>query len=171
VTEAEPAENQVQDGSESEYSRPVVKRAPRLSREDVFAAADAILVAGEKVTIANVRDHLGRGSPNTIQEHLETWWKRLGSRLRDIPGREFPNIPEPVAEALQGLWVTAVENAHAAIDRNTAQRDAALEERELAIAARERKLLDESQATLARSAALEEHLALADIGTRRIRSY
>jgi DNA repair exonuclease SbcCD ATPase subunit len=161
VTEADAAENQVQDGSESEYSRPAVKRAPRLSREDVFAAADAILMAGEKVTIANVRDHLGRGSPNTIQEHLETWWKRLGSRLKDIPGREFPNIPEPVAEVLQGLWVTAVENAHAAIDRTIAQRDAALDGRELAIAARERKLLEETQATLAGSAALKEHLALA----------
>ncbi len=55
-------------------------RSPRLSRADVLAAADAVLLGGGRVTIDRVRAHLGRGSPNTIQEHLDGWWKDPGAR-------------------------------------------------------------------------------------------
>ena len=136
-------------------------RATRLTRADVFQAADAVLIAGGRVTIDRVRGHLGRGSPNTIQEHLDTWWSKLGSRLRDIPGREFPELPEDVATALQGLWNTALDSAYAAIDGKAATRDAELSEREAAITAREVQFLEQTQATAARDTALEESLALA----------
>jgi len=55
---------------------------------------------------------LGRGSPNTINDHLDAWWLKLGARLRDLPGRESPELPERVAEALQRLWNEALESAH-----------------------------------------------------------
>jgi hypothetical protein len=54
-----------QDESEEPLAR-------SLSHDDVFEAADRVLMAGGRVTIDRVRNHLGRGSPNTIQEHLET---------------------------------------------------------------------------------------------------
>lgn len=86
---------------ESAMAKPAPTRSPRISRADVFQAADAIVLAHHKPTIDRIRMHLGRGSPNTIQEHLEVW-TQLGSRLRDIPGREFPELPDKVAQALQG---------------------------------------------------------------------
>ncbi len=136
-------------------------RSPRLSRADVIAAADAVLLAGGRVTIDRVRAHLGRGSPNTIQEHLEVWWGSLGSRLRDIPGREFPELPEEVARALQGLWNTALDAAHAALGEKIDLREAALTQREAQIALRETKFADLAQSAAARAAALEQSVALA----------
>jgi hypothetical protein len=82
---------------------PASRRAPRLSEADVFAAADELLIAGHRPTIDRVRMRLGRGSPNTINDHLDTWWGRVGARLRDIPGREFPQLPDSVAQILQKL--------------------------------------------------------------------
>ncbi len=143
------------------YGTARTPRAPRLSRPDVFQAADAVLIAGDRVTIERVRAHLGRGSPNTIQEHLDVWWSQLGSRLRDIPGREFPELPDEVAKALQGLWNTALDSAHAAIDGKATTREAALAEREAAVQDREAQWIERSDAAAARDAALEESLALA----------
>lgn len=41
-------------------------RSPRITRDDVFEAADRVLIAGGRVTIDRVRNDSGRGSPNTI---------------------------------------------------------------------------------------------------------
>jgi hypothetical protein len=129
VTEADEPQDELQDAPGPAYGTTRAPRSPRLSRADVFQAADAVLLAGGRVTIDRVRNHLGRGSPNTIQEHLDVWWTQLGSRLRDIPGREFPELPDEVAKALQGLWNTALDRAYAAIDGKAATRDAELAER------------------------------------------
>jgi len=161
VTEAEEPEEELQDGARPAYGTTRTPRSPRLTREDVFAAADAVLIAGGRVTIDRVRSHLGRGSPNTIQEHLEAWWSRLGSRLKDVPGREFPDLPEEVALALQALWTTALESAYAAIDGKAATRESELSTREAALAARESQWADSQESARARTAALEESVALA----------
>jgi len=161
VTEAEEPEDELLDDPRPAYGTTRPPRSPRLSRADVFQAADSVLIAGGRVTIDRVRNHLGRGSPNTIQEHLETWWSKLGSRLRDIPGREFPELPGEVAHALQGLWNTALDSAYAAIDGKAATRDGELTTREAAIAARETQWVEQTEVAAARGAALEESLALA----------
>jgi DNA repair exonuclease SbcCD ATPase subunit len=161
VTEADEPQDDVEDGPGPAYGATRAPRSPRLTREDVFAAADAVLMAGGRVTIDRVRTKLGRGSPNTIQEHLETWWSRLGSRLKDIPGREFPELPDEVAEALQRLWTIALETAYAAIDGKAATREAELDERERALAAREAQWAEQAQAESSRTAVLEESLTLA----------
>jgi hypothetical protein len=75
-------------------------RSPRLSQEDVFEAADALLLRSDRVTIDRVRAALGRGSPNTIGAHLDLWWAELGGRLKDIPGREFPEVPSALGREL-----------------------------------------------------------------------
>lgn len=41
--------------------------------ESVIAAADAILASGGRVSVRNVMDRLGGGSPNSITAHLRTW--------------------------------------------------------------------------------------------------
>jgi Plasmid replication region DNA-binding N-term len=120
-----------------------------------------LVLEGLRPTIDRVRVRLGRGSPNTIQEHLDTWWTKLGSRLRDIPGQEIPGLPEPVSRALAGLWSQALFNARESMDQLLGARENALNERESHFAAREQKLLEKESAIAARAAAHEEGLALA----------
>lgn len=139
------------------------RRGRRISAADVFAAADALLVEGHRPSIDRVRVRLGRGSPNTINEHLDTWWRQLGARLRDLPGQEFPQLPERVGETLQLLWNEALKGAHEALQGAMAARDEAVRQREEALAARERELEEARQALTARGSALEESLALARV--------
>ena len=96
---------------------PFVRRAPRISQADVFRAADELLLEGNSPTIDRVRMRLGRGSPNTINDHLDAWWAKLGSRLRDAPGQQFPQLPERVGQALQHLWNEALDGARGTAGR------------------------------------------------------
>ena len=136
-------------------------RARRVSAAEVFAAADTLLVEGHRPTIDRVRVRLGRGSPNTINEHLDTWWRQLGARIRDLPGQEFPQLPERVARTLQLLWNEALKGAHEALRDAVTTREETLQQREDALTARERQLEEERQAGVARGSALEDSLALA----------
>src|SRR5262249_47721305 len=89
---------------EGEVAAPLISRAPRISQPEIFRAADELLIEGHRPSIDRVRMRLGRGSPNTIQHHMEIWWTKLGARLRDLPERTFPQVPERVGHALQLLW-------------------------------------------------------------------
>jgi chromosome segregation ATPase len=130
------------------------RRARRISRDDVFRAADALLLQGDRPTIDRVRMKLGRGSPNTINDHLDAWWSRLGARLRDVPGQEVPGLPESIALRLQQLWHETLDAARLTLQETLAGRESDLMAREEACAERER-------AAHERSTALEEGLALA----------
>lgn len=80
-----------------------------VQREDVWAAADAVLLAGEKPTIERVRQHLGSGSPNTVGPLLEQWFKHLGRRIQDPGAFAAPaGVPDPVLQAAQHFWETAL---------------------------------------------------------------
>lgn len=150
----------LEDDEPSSYGAPR-PRAPRLTREDVFEAADALLLQGQRVTIDRVRQHLGRGSPNTIQEHLEAWWAGLGGRLRDIPGREFPDLPEALARELLKLWTTALTSAHANVGERARERDQGLGMREAAITLREAELADAARLAASKLQTQEDALAMA----------
>jgi chromosome segregation ATPase len=140
---------------------PLNRRAPRISQADVFQAADELLLEGHRPTIDRVRMRLGRGSPNTINDHLDAWWAKLGARLRDLPGREFPHLPERVAQALQRLWNEALQGAHEALQATLIEREHTLEAREGALQSRARQFEENEHATLARAAVLEESIGLA----------
>lgn len=112
-------------------------------------------------TIDRMRMHLGRGSPNTINDHLDAWWVKLGSRLRDVPGHEFPQLPERIARTLQQLWNDALDGARETLQATVLEREQALAEREQAFEERNRQLTEREQATAARMCALEESLSLA----------
>jgi chromosome segregation ATPase len=150
------------EGDESaQDSTLLLRRSPRITRNDVFEAADALLIAGTRPTIDRVRMRLGRGSPNTINDHLDAWWARLGSRLRDLPGQEFPQLPERVGQALQHVWHEALESAHQAVRGTLAGREHEISLREQALESRARDLASREQAASGRQAALEESLQLA----------
>lgn len=80
---------------------------------DVWAAADALLRAGEQPTVERVRGHLGRGSPNTVGPHLKAWFRTLGQRLAGEEGarEEGGDVPAAVSEAFDAVWRTAREAA------------------------------------------------------------
>jgi hypothetical protein len=126
------------------------RRAPRISQADVFHAADELLLEGHRPTIDRVRMRLGRGSPNTINDHLDAWWAKLGSRLRDLPGQEFPQLPERIAQSLQRLWNEALQSAHETLGETLHEREEALLQREQALDNRARELAECEHAVAAR---------------------
>jgi len=136
------------------------RRAARISRDEVFAAADALLIEGVRPSIERVRLRIGRGSPNTINAHLDVWWRKLGSRLRDLPGGEFPQLPETIAQRLLQLWNEALATAHESLKSTLEQRNASLDAREQQLTARELAGEQKAQAAEARAAALEPALEL-----------
>jgi len=93
----------------SNVSEDEIRRPRGVQREDVWAAADAVLLAGEKPTIERVRQHLGTGSPNTVGPLLEQWFKQLGRRIQDPGAFAAPaGVPDPVLQAAQHFWEMAL---------------------------------------------------------------
>lgn len=84
---------------------------------DVWVAADALIAQGLRPTIERVRQHIGRGSPNTVSPMLETWFATLGRRL-GVAGEQgvaaTQAVPDPVQRLAQDLWNAAKEEAVAA---------------------------------------------------------
>lgn len=83
-----------------------------ISETDVWQAADALLLEGQRPTIERVRGKIGRGSPNTVAPHLETWFRHLGGRIQD-PGAFSapPTLPDPIQQAAEHFWAVALSLA------------------------------------------------------------
>jgi Plasmid replication region DNA-binding N-term len=92
-----------------------------ITENDVWAACDALLVSGSRPTIERVRHHLGRGSPNTVGPHLDTWFKGLGARIQDAAAFAAPSgVPEPVHTAASRLWEAAQAEARREVGQRVA---------------------------------------------------
>jgi len=96
-----------------------------ITQEQVNAAADAILGAGENPTVEKVRAELGTGSPNTVTRMLDVWRGQLGERLRQLSA--LPDLPTPVGQAMTTLWQLATNHASQAIAGRFEEERAALE--------------------------------------------
>jgi uncharacterized coiled-coil protein SlyX len=81
-----------------------------ITQSDVGHAADSLLRAGERPTIEKIRAKIGKGSPNTINPVLDTWWKALSSRL-DAGPAALHRIPETIAHIAEALWLQALEES------------------------------------------------------------
>jgi hypothetical protein len=81
-----------------------------ITARDVELAADVLLRSGERPTIERVREKIGRGSPNTINPLLDSWWKRLAARL-DAGPAALHRLPETVAHVAETLWMQALDEA------------------------------------------------------------
>jgi hypothetical protein len=93
-----------------------------ITENDVWTACDALLVSGSRPTIERVRHHLGRGSPNTVGPHLDTWFKGLGARIQDPAAFAAPGgVPDPVHAAASQLWEAAQAEARRDIQERVAQ--------------------------------------------------
>jgi len=95
----------------------VLPHSRGVQRQDVWDAADAVLLHGDKPTIERVRQHLGSGSPNTVGPHLEQWFKHLGTRLKDPGAFAAPHgVPDPVLQVAQHFWETALAQTRSDFD-------------------------------------------------------
>lgn len=68
---------------------------PGITYQEVAAAADSIVAAGENPTIQRVRAALGTGSPNTIHKHLTAW-----RDAAPIQERKAPELPADLQAAI-----------------------------------------------------------------------
>ena len=90
------------------------------SQQEIWAAADALVEAGERPTLAAVRKAVGGGSFTTISEAMAEW------RIRQVLAEPVPE-PAPIAVSQHAavlaaeLWAQAQAIAHERLqdDRNT----------------------------------------------------
>ncbi len=73
-----------------------------LRDEEVFAAADAVMASGRRVTVARVLEQLGRGNQSHIGSLLDPWWEQFVKRLQADP------LPGSLRIALNVLWNQAI---------------------------------------------------------------
>lgn len=128
---------------------------PGVGFEDISAAADALLDAGDRPTTEKIRGLLGRGSPNTIGPLLDRWWAALGPRLRQQHAKlNMPEAPAEVAALATQLWAQALAAAQQNAETSLANERTSLQEARRAIEA-ERKIqqADLDAATVAAEAA------------------
>lgn len=85
-----------------------------ITEQEVFEAADALLIRGERPTIERVRQELGRGSPNTVNPMLDAWWTSLAERLR---GAQAPGLPASLVQTCTRLYEEMRKQVGAEVDR------------------------------------------------------
>lgn len=103
-----------------------ISRATRsVQKEDVWQAADALLLEGKRPTIERVRQKIGRGSPNTVSPMLEGWFATLGPRLGGAGGPTpsgaadpalGSGIPAVLVQAMHQVWEQVQAQAAQASD-------------------------------------------------------
>ncbi|MDP3752018.1 MAG: DNA-binding protein [Polaromonas sp.] len=136
------------------------KSSRGVQQEEVWAAADALIAAGERPTIERVRLKIGRGSPNTVSPMLESWFATLAPRLGvAASGGAQPaenGAPQALRQALDAIWSNVVTAA-----RDKAEAALAPERDKLAQLDKEldsqRQMLLERESVLAQRGATFEH--------------
>ena len=87
-----------------------------VTQEQVNAAIDTLVAAGERPTIERVRAALGTGSPNTVTRMLDIWWAALGKRLAAQQQKvAMANAPAEVSALASQLWEQALRAARAEV--------------------------------------------------------
>jgi chromosome segregation ATPase len=83
---------------------------PGITYEDVSRTAAQLLEQGLHPSVQRVRATLGTGSNTTISDYLQRWQQELKiSPKLALP----PEVPQPLIQALETIWRTALEQAEA----------------------------------------------------------
>lgn len=111
-------------------SEPVAYGQSRQRREAVTyaqieRAATDILRMGTRPTIEGVRSALGGGSPRTILEGLNRYWRNLGNEIAERPA-SLRRLPAVIADLAEGLWQQALSVALEAAQATSTEGDAQL---------------------------------------------
>lgn len=132
-----------------------------ITQDQVDAAADALLLAGERPTIERVRAHLGTGAPATVIRLLDVWWKALGDRLQAQTIKlQLPEAPSTVAAAASELWLMALKEAKALAAREFEASQVELESSRAELEKEQVQLADRVAAAESRALAAQESEAL-----------
>lgn len=112
-----------------------MKEAPsygqtRKRREDVTyaqieRAATEVLRTGTRPTLELVRKALGGGSPRTILDGLNRYWRDLGNQVAGTPDT-LQRLPAAVADLAEGLWERALAIATEAASATRSEDEAQL---------------------------------------------
>jgi len=121
-----------------------------ITQEQVNAAADALVAAGDKPTVEKIRQALGTGSPNTVTRMLDVWRGSLAQRLQEVI--KLPDVPPEAGQAFAEVWRLAVAHAESLARATLAEEQNALFAEQTSLT-QERKLweiaLAEAQANVA----------------------
>ena len=130
---------------------------------DVWAAADALIAQGLRPTIERVRQHIGRGSPNTVSPMLETWFAALGQRLGVAEAGNEPvdQVPEPIRQAAEQMWNSALEQAKIAAESLLQAREAQISAAEEHMKAQQQQLAQREEVMQQQKSAMDEAMKLA----------
>jgi len=101
-----------------------------ISKEDIYAAIEAINSTGKKPTTITIREYLGTGSLGTINPVLKEWREAQAPPTLPCASPSIP-VPQPFIDGVQSmipqLWTVAAETANTILttERNawTAERD------------------------------------------------
>lgn len=97
-----------------------VSGRPGVKQAQVDAACDAMLLKGERPTIEKVRQAIG-GSPNSLLELVDDWWRRLGKRV-ERGSAAFERLPGTLALHAEAFFLAAVDEARAVVRGEEADR-------------------------------------------------
>ena len=101
-----------------------------ISKEQIYAAIEAITAAGQKPTTITIREHLGTGSLGTINPILKEW-REAQAPLTIPPASPAIPVPQPFIDGVQAmipqLWTVAADTANTIL---TAERAAWTAERD-----------------------------------------
>ncbi|MEA9776912.1 DNA-binding protein [Xanthomonas campestris] len=96
----------------------------KITKDQIWLAADELDAAGMNPTLAAVRKAVGGGSYTTIQEHLAAWKERRAAK--EMPQREpIPaTLQERSRELAEEIWMAAIEvaNARLSVEREALER-------------------------------------------------
>lgn len=145
--------------------------ATGITQDDVWKAADALLLEGARPTIERVRQKIGRGSPNTVSPYLDSWFKGLGARIGDaqafnagttsrIEDSHGTALPPPVADAAFQLWREAQQVARTELDQEATRLRAEVDTQRELLARERQATQDQAQRLHVREHDLQEAIAL-----------
>lgn len=87
-----------------------------ISKDQIWAAADAIQAEGKSPTLSAVRKAVGGGSYSTIQDAMAEWKSRRAARASEAREPVPAAVSERLAQFGSDLWATALEAANARLD-------------------------------------------------------
>lgn len=81
-------------------------------KENTYATADRLLMAGVQPTLAVLSESLGLEEAD-IAEHFHNWWAVAPERLSVAsPSVVIPDVPEVLAQSFSRVWQQAVQEAN-----------------------------------------------------------
>jgi hypothetical protein len=122
-----------------------------VSYGEVERAAIALLKSERRPTVENLRESLGRGSPETIGNALKRFWRDLGIRIEGDPAA-LSRMPPDIADLADGMWQRALKLASEAArtDANAAHERLAQIQMEAELRARSLELREKDYDAAAR---------------------